>query len=244
MPDAIFADPRLAALYDAVNEPGGADHGFYLDLAGSPPKRVLDMGCGTGVLACQFAMRGHRVTGADPADGMLEVARNRPGADTVTWVRSDAARLALAERFDLIVMTGHVFQVFLSDADIRAALSNLRAHLAPEGRIAFETRNPTVEEWREWNAEDSRETIRVAGTGDVEASWQVTGVDGAYVTFDTRYGFPDGAVSVSPSTLRFMDRDELESHLHAAGLHALDWYGDWDRSPLSASAPEIIVVAG
>jgi len=244
MPDAIFADLRLAALYDAVNDPGGPDHRFYLDLAGDVPLRVLDMGCGTGVLATALAARGHLATGADPAAGMLEVARNRPGADRVTWVQSDAATLALEDRFDLIIMTGHVFQVFLSDAEIAACLSNLRAHLAPGGRIAFETRNPAVEEWREWNAADSVETVAVDGVGEIEVCWDVTGTDGAFVTFDTCYRFPDGEVSATPSTLRFMDRDELDRHLRAAGLRPLEWYGDWDRSPPGETAPEIIVVAG
>jgi ubiquinone/menaquinone biosynthesis C-methylase UbiE len=242
MPDLIFSELRLAALYDACNPPGEGNR-FYLDLAGETPIRVLDMGCGTGVLACALAERGHAVTGTDPALGMLSVARNRPGADAVAWIESDAAGLSVADRFDLVIMTGHVFQVFLTDEDIAAALRTLRAHLSPAGRIAFETRNPAAEEWREWEADASRERLHVDGIGELEVCWDVTDLAPPYVTFDTRYRFPDGEEAVSPSTLRFMGQDELAAHLAAAGLEAQDWYGDWDRSPVTVDSSEIIVIA-
>ena len=77
-PSDSYADPRLAALYDALN-PSDAAAAFYLGLACLPPARILDMGCGTGLLACEFAARGHDVTGADPAAAMLAVARDLAG---------------------------------------------------------------------------------------------------------------------------------------------------------------------
>ncbi|HWA50043.1 MAG TPA: class I SAM-dependent methyltransferase, partial [Dongiaceae bacterium] len=140
-----YAHPRLAATYDAINPPE-ADYDFYVALAGEQPRTILDMGSGTGRLSLKLAARGHRVTGTDPAPGMMLAARAKPEADKVTWVLSDATSLNLTTRFDLIIMTGHVFQVFLSDEEVRAVLDNLRRHLAPGGRIAFETRNPAVRE--------------------------------------------------------------------------------------------------
>ncbi len=130
MPCPAYTDPRLAACYDSANPHDPADD-FYLALAGAAPKTILDMGCGTGRLAVALAERGHRVTGADPSAGMMRVARNRAGGERVTWVDSDSASLALETRFDLIIMTGHVFQVFLEDDEVRATLRNLRRHLAP-----------------------------------------------------------------------------------------------------------------
>lgn len=51
-----YADPRIVALYDALN-PAAADTAFYLALAESAG-HIVDLGCGTGLLACELAMRG------------------------------------------------------------------------------------------------------------------------------------------------------------------------------------------
>jgi ubiquinone/menaquinone biosynthesis C-methylase UbiE len=217
---AAYADTRLAALYDALNPPGD-DTEFYLSLPGKPPQTILDMGCGTGLLACAFAARGHQVTGADPAAAMLAVARGRPGGDQVRWIETDAAGLSVRTRFDLVVLTGHVFQLLLGDDDVRAALDTLGRHLAPGGRIAFETRNPEVREWQYW-------TPRVTGP---------------LVSYETCIRFPDGERVVVPDTLRFMDQAELAGFLTEAGLADVTWYGDWDRSPVGPASPEIIAIA-
>lgn len=241
--DRIYSDPRLAAVYDRLNPPA-ADTRFYLELAGPPPRRVLDLGCGSGQLALALAAAGHRVSGADPAAAMLAVARAKPGAEAVTWVQAEAADLALAERFDLAVMTGHVFQVFLRDEDILAALAGLRRHLAPGGRLAFETRNPAARAWEGWTAAAGGETAEVEGIGQVEVQWQVTEVALPFVTFETRFRFPDGARVTAPSTLRFVEQPELVALLARAGFSEILCYGDWDRSAFGLASPEIIVVAG
>jgi len=243
MPCPAYTDPRLAACYDALNPPDAAD-AFYLALAGDKPKTILDIGCGTGRLAVALAERGHRVTGADPSAGMMRVACNRPGAGRVRWADSDAAQLALGTRFDLIIMTGHVFQVFLEDDDVRATLRALRRHLASGGRLAFETRNPLVEEWREWIPSLTRETVLVPGIGAVEIHYNVTSSDRTFVIFETHFRFSASDIVVATTTLRFMSREELAAFLAEAGFTDTVWFGDWDRSPIAAASPEIIVIAG
>lgn len=241
-PCTAYAHPRLAATYDIANPPTG-DYDFYVKLAGDKPLTILDMGSGTGRLSLKLAARGHRVTGADPAPGMMLAARAKPGAEAVTWVAGDAANLALATRFDLIVMTGHVFQVFLEDAEIVAALSNLRRHLAPGGRIAFETRNPAVREWETWTPELTREQIVVPDIGPVTVHYDMTGADDRFIHFETHYDFGGGDIVVAPTTLRLMDQPTLARLLDESGLQPQRWFGDWDGSAFTPTSPEIIVVA-
>jgi SAM-dependent methyltransferase len=248
---ASYADPRLAALYDALNPPGGAE-AFYLSLPAAPPARILDMGCGTGWLACELAGRGYDVTGADPAAAMLAVARARPGGDRVRWIETTAAGLAGGTRFDLVIMTGHVFQLLLEDGDVRAALGVLAGHLAPGGRIAFETRNPAVREWQDWNPRDTRKRVQAGGlVADVH--YDISAVDGELVTYETWFRFADAdadadadagdAAVVVPDTLRFMDQAQVAAFLAEAGLTRVTWYGDWDRSRYGPASPEIIAIA-
>ena len=243
MPDSLFELPELATLYDLVNPPG-SDHQFYLSLAdGETPLRVLDVGSGTGMLAVSFAARGHDVTGVEPATGMRGVAVARSGGDTVNWVEETANGFRFDERFDLIVMTGHVFQIFLEDSEIAAVLTNLRDHLADGGRLAFETRNPALREWEQWVPERSREVVEAPGVGSVEIWNQLIASSQRFVAFMTCFRFPDGARRDAPSTLRLMDQLELAEFLSEAGFIDVEWYGNWDRSPLRDDSPELIVVA-
>jgi cyclopropane fatty-acyl-phospholipid synthase-like methyltransferase len=63
MADALFDEPRLAAIYDLVEgERRDLDH--YLAIAAELGARsLLDVGCGTGTLACRAASQGMDVTG-------------------------------------------------------------------------------------------------------------------------------------------------------------------------------------
>src|SRR5215831_12694670 len=139
-----YHDPQIAEIYETAN-PLAEDADFYLLLAGQKPCSVLDLGCGTGTLCCAFADRGHRVTGVDPAAVMLAVARSKPHAERVEWVESSGQAYRSERRFDLIVMTGHAFQVLLTDADAVAILETMRRHLKRDSTLAFETRNPRID---------------------------------------------------------------------------------------------------
>ena len=58
-----------------------AQHQAWLDLlrevAGPPPLRVLDVGCGTGFLALRMAELGHTAVGIDLSEGMLAAAQHK-----------------------------------------------------------------------------------------------------------------------------------------------------------------------
>lgn len=242
-PDAIFADPRLARLYDALN-PVDDDLLGLVELVGSDPSRVLDLGCGTGRLALMLAQRGHDVVGVDPAAAMLEVARTRDVEGRVRWIEGDARRVDLGDlRFDLIVMTGNVFQVFLTDDDARAVLTTAHRHLAPGGRLTFDTREPGAREWEEWTPVETREVVDVPGVGDVEVCYAFQQRQGELITFETRHVLPDGARHTSPSTLRLRTKDQVATLLREAGFDEVEWWSDWRGTPLTDGAREIVPVA-
>ena len=82
-----FSDPRLVALYDALN-PFGDDSEFFCQQAAKlTAKTIIDLGCGTGLLTVELAKRGHQMTGIEPSEAMLAVARAKPYADKVKWTR-------------------------------------------------------------------------------------------------------------------------------------------------------------
>jgi ubiquinone/menaquinone biosynthesis C-methylase UbiE len=241
-PEIFYTDPRLAQVYDTLN-PWAADQQFYTELAGHLPKRILDMGCGTGLLAVELARRGHTVIGADPAAAMLDIARNRPDGDRVTWYLADASSLTLSDPVDLIVMSGHAFQVFLNDVDVEAALNNYFKLLAPDGTLAFETRNPAYSSWRKWTPDISYEEITVDGIGTVAVHNDIVEGSRNRVSYETHFAFPDGTKHVGIGHLRYLEVDEVTAHLNKAGFAKIARYGDWDGNPVADDRPEIIAVA-
>lgn len=70
------------------------------------PLSILDAGCGTGRLAIEAERRGHRVVGVDLDPDMLERARSK--APAIEWICADLSRLALEDRFDVVVMAGNI----------------------------------------------------------------------------------------------------------------------------------------
>jgi SAM-dependent methyltransferase len=222
VPDAIFAHPRLTPLYDAFDGPRD-DLPAYVAIADElGAHRVLDAGCGTGSLAILLAGTGRAVVGADPAAASLDVAKSKDTNAAVTWVRTDAAGVPAAGA-DLVVMTGNVAQVFLTDADWAQALQAIVAALRPRGYLVFETRRPARRAWRQWAADTGLITVDIPGSGQVERRGEVTAVNLPFVSFRYTYTFlADGAVISSDSTLRFRSREELESSLAAGGYQVLE----------------------
>lgn len=221
MPDAAFADPRLAALYD-VFDGDRSDLDLYAGLVAEFGARsVLDVGCGTGTLACLLAERGLQVVGLDPAAASLDIARRKPHAVNVRWVHGAVDALPPLQ-VDLATMTGNVAQVFLTDEEWAATLGGVRDALRPGGRLAFESRRPERRAWREWTPERTFARADVSGVGPVETWTEVTDVRDDLVSFRATYAFRrDGTELTSDSTLRFRTRGEIDGSLTAAGF-ALD----------------------
>ena len=215
--DAAFEESRQAELYDPL-DPDRSDLDAYVAMAAEfGAASVLDVGCGTGTLACLLAGRGLTVTGADPAAGMLAVARRKPGAGRVRWLHTDAAGVPPLQA-DLATMTGNVAQVFRTDEEWAAALRAIHAALRPGGRLVFESRDPARKAWLEWTREQSYSRTTLPDGREVESWHDLIGVDGDLVSFRGTIVFGDGQALTSDSTLRFRGFAELASSASAAGL--------------------------
>lgn len=108
----------------------------------NPEDRVLDVGCGTGIVALLAAERvgpAGALSAVDVNPGMLEVARSLPGSERVEWRHADAVDLPYADASFDLVYSQHTLQ-FIPDR--LAALREMHRVLAPGGRLAVATWGP------------------------------------------------------------------------------------------------------
>ena len=230
MADEIFEHPRLAAIYDQL-DPDRSDLHAYLHLAQQlNARRVLDIGCGTGVFALLLADHGIEVVGVDPAQASVKVARSKPGSDRVRWICGDATDLPPLQ-VDLVTMTANVAQAIVAPHMWQRSLQGAYEALRPGGHLAFETRDPAKRAWETWNRAASHRVTDIPGVGTVESWVELVEVSGPLVTFRWNYVFAaDGQQLTSDSTLRFRERQEIESDLIAQG-YALQEVRDAPERP-------------
>lgn len=243
MPIPEFTDPRQVTIYDAVNsyEPG-TQPDFYLGIAQEvSAETVVDLGCGTGIITLELASRGYRMIGVDPSSLMLEVAQQKPGADRAEWVHGGAGQLGTPAA-DLAIMSGHVAQFILGDAEWLEVLTRLREALRPGGHLAFESRDPRAREWERWTGR--KRTIPDSPYGRIESWTEVAVVTGDVVhAVGHRRLVQTDEELVSPFALRFRSEELLRQSLSSSGFAVESLFGEWDRRPSGPGERELIVVA-
>ncbi|MCZ2818152.1 class I SAM-dependent methyltransferase [Modestobacter sp. VKM Ac-2984] len=136
----------FGAAYSAEND-GNLINAHYerpamLDLVGDVRgRRVLDAGCGSGPLAAALRTRGAVVTGFDSSAVMVELARERLGADADVQVADLSAPLPFADdSFDDV--TASLVLHYLRDWS--APLAELRRVLRPGGRLMLSVNHPSL----------------------------------------------------------------------------------------------------
>jgi len=105
--------------------------------------RILDIGCGGGLLSEPLARLGACVVGADPSESNIEVAKRHAAQAglTLDYRASTAEALAGAgETFDLVLAMEVVEHV----ADVRAFIGSCAAMVGPSGLMIAATINRTL----------------------------------------------------------------------------------------------------
>jgi SAM-dependent methyltransferase len=177
---------------------------IYLELLtehNSGLRRILDLGCGTGILTGMLAENGYEVVGLDLSEKMLQLARDRHSS--IPFIQGDFTRLPDLGRFDAAVTSGEPFNYLPDEAALTGTLLEVAAQLDIGGVVLFDllsrrsfrrmVAKPLIDEpggvFRVTSAADDSDPSRITITerrftphGKL---WQQTVSEHRYALFDT-----------------------------------------------------------
>jgi predicted TPR repeat methyltransferase len=115
-----FYDP-IAREYDGFRQKCGADSGIIFKMTESYlprvyKKRILDIGCGTGLSAAPFAEKGLRVFGIDASEEMLKVFSEKRFAQSLQMVDAEKDKFPFKKGYFGLVISNRTF-CYLSSLD-------------------------------------------------------------------------------------------------------------------------------
>lgn len=195
---------------------------------------VLDLACGPGRHAGQFARRGATVVGFDLSLPLLSRARHRSEPPRAL-VRGDMRMLPFAgDRFDVVVNLFTSFGYFSSDAQHRLVLNEARRVLRQGGIFVLDYFNSALVRRDLVPVEE-----RSVGRQRVVIERRIT-EDDRFVIKEIHL-VDDGRRFLE--RVRLFTRDELRALLREAGLTVRHMFGDYDGSPAADGAPRVILMA-
>ncbi len=225
-------------------------------LAGSgassdPPRRVLDLGCGTGEHSRFLVEQGFEVVGIDASASMIAKAIEAPLPSGLSFVHGDLAAIEdlIDGRFSGAICLGNTLPHIRTDRALASFLRGLRSRLVPGALWILQLLN--------------YERIVSRGERHLPLNFRPHD-DGESVFLRLMEVEDDGRVLFFPTTLRFRpDADppvtvaaskrvelrgwrlaELEAALDDAGFSERTLYGSFERRPFeSQESRDLIMIA-
>lgn len=235
----VYPDADAAALYDLLN-PWAASDDFHLRHVMAADS-VLDVGCGTGMLLHRARREGHtgRLVGVDPDAAALDRAGARRD---VEWIRGTAS-LTSDHEFAHALMASNAFQCLVTDEELSASLTAIRAALRDGGTFAFDSRNPRARAWDRWTPDHAADVVDHRGR-ELRVAHRVEAEEGDVVTFTETTATREGEVlRVDRTSLRFLSAADLDRRLADAGFTVVERYGDFTGGPFAPTSETIVTVA-
>lgn len=213
-------------------------------------RRVLDVGCGTGLHAIELARRGYEVVGVDLSPQMVEIARSKAkGLSGVSFVQADARSLEFAEEFDAAIAMYGVISYFVSDEDLLGFLRSVRRSLKPGSVFVFDTWNLIGVHGKRVYYETPFASFRKSGSmlAVKEEQWRVDFVEQVadaeidWSIIDLAKGSVD--VFSHKLKLRLFTVRELVHVLRETGFELCKVYEDYSKRPFTEESSEIVAIA-
>jgi len=227
----MFPPERFAAAANDVIK--------ILALTGFSGRTVLDLCCGPGRHAVEFARRGYQVTGVDRSPFLLDRARERSAEAgvSVDWIADDMRHFRRPAAFDLACNIFTSFGYFETEEEDLQVLRNVHQNLTAEGIFVMELlgKERLARNWQSSICTECPDGALLLQRPQVRNDWRrmhnewTLIQDGRTRTFHFEHNIYSGR--------------ELHDRLLAAGFHHVQLFGNLEGAPYGLDALRLVALA-
>ncbi|WP_055668646.1 class I SAM-dependent DNA methyltransferase [Desnuesiella massiliensis] len=191
---------------------------------------VLDVACGTGILASELYSRNFEVSGIDISEDMINIAReNTRGID---FQVSDMSEFKFNKKFQMITCAFDSINYLTCDAKMEKTLKNIFLHLDDNGVLIFDINTPTLYEERHFGVIDR--------DFDEIKFKQILEYDKEHKIGKTIFDFGNDGSEIHIQ--KAYSADEMDKFLLESGFRIMNRYKDFKLSPIDDKAYKIFYV--
>ena len=228
---------KLAAHYDSGwGDFAESSREFVLNTLldyGVEAGRILELACGTGILAIHLARAGHAVVGIDRSPEMIAYARMRgTSVRGVEFAVADMRDVNIAPTFDAVLCLFDSINYLLTLDDLSKTLESVSSMLQTNGVFIFDFNRPLI-----YSAHNGEILTRQSESGILLMELQYEVITRISHTI---FRFPDG--DVETHTQRAYELRDMEPLLNAADLSLCECYSDFSGRAVSSAAERLICV--
>ena len=212
---------------------------------GQMPTSLLDLACGPGYHARDFARRGLRAVGLDLRQEMLVLAQEAAERDNVhvEWIAADMRHLKMDTPVDIAINVFDGIDCLLTNDDLIAHLDAIAANLTPGGLYLIDVTHPqfaTLGHYAPFHYSGSRDGVSVDITWKGESS-QIDPLAGiASTEVEMRIhdnGHEQRLIDVAQE--RFLTAQEITLLARCSGkLAPVAWYGGYNLNLPFNNSPD------
>ena len=211
------------------------DHELVISLTseyGSDAK-LLDVGCGTGVLVAKAQAAGIEAAGFDVSAEMIEVARSRVAHDLVWEQRMQ--ELSDADRYDIVVSLSWCVHYCADHSELQDVILRMYRALRPGGRVLLQVAHASnlSNEWLE-----DRETGPTGLADDVVLRFRFRSAENSPDVLMADYDFICQSLGErfnETHKLSVANAVEVARMLESTAFHAVEIWDSWKRDPFRDS---------
>ena len=219
---------QISKYYDLIFPAGDEQVKFLKEVAGNPPKAVLDVACGTGEYSVGLAEQGYQVTAVDRDAKMLEGLKEKVKAKgcVLDYLEADMSDMdkKLSSKFNLVFCIGNSLVHLENMQQIKEFLKKARNMLENDGSLVLQIINLDRIILREIKSLPTIEN-KTAGLS-FERIYDYQKQNNT-ILFKTKLNV-EGRSFENQVSLYPLRQDELTEALYEAGFKKMKLFGDFN----------------